>query len=107
MLTYFLLYPSTTRVLHTETAALGLSISAVEAAINDVFGNHSDGATSQNLAHDLAVDCFKCPFTAPIHIAAPSYCPLHGRWYSPRSSSSTRTLRASPDFAPVGGARRR
>jgi hypothetical protein len=60
MSTYFLLYPSTTRVLHTETAALGLSISAVEAAINDVFGNHSDGATSQNLAHDLAVDCFKC-----------------------------------------------
>ena len=101
MLTYFLLYPSTTRVLHTETAALDLSISVVGAAINAV-GTHSDGATSQNLDHDLAVDCFKCPLTAHIHTAAPSYCPLHGRGYSPRSSSSTRTLRASPDFAPVG-----
>jgi hypothetical protein len=33
MLTYFLLYPSTTRVLHTETAALDLSVSVVEDAI--------------------------------------------------------------------------
>ena len=56
MLTYFLLYSSTTHVLHTETAALGLSISVVEDAINDVFGTHSDGATSQNLDHDLAVE---------------------------------------------------
>jgi hypothetical protein len=56
MLTYFLLYPSSTRVLHTETAALGLSISVVEDAINDVFESHSDRATSQNLDHDLAVE---------------------------------------------------
>ena len=72
MLTYFLLYPLTTRVLHTETAALGLSVSVVEAAINDVFETHSDGATSQNLDHDLSVDCFKCPFTAPIHAKSPN-----------------------------------
>jgi hypothetical protein len=102
MLTYFLLYPSTTRALHTETAVLGLSVSVVEAAIDDVFGTNSDIATSQNLVHDMAVNCFKCPFTHPIHTTAPSYCPLHGRGYSPRSSSSTRTLRARPDFAPVG-----
>ena len=46
MLTYFLLYLLTTRVLHTETAALGLSVSVVEDAINDVFGSHSDITTS-------------------------------------------------------------
>ena len=103
MLTYFILYPSATHVLHTKTAALGLSVSVVEDAINDVFGTHSDIATSQTLAHGLAVNCFKCPLTVPIHTITLSYCPLHGRWYGPQTSSSRRTLRASPDFAPVGG----
>ena len=56
MLTYFLLYLLTTRLLHTDTVALGLSVSVVEDAINDVFETHSDGATSQNLDHDLAVE---------------------------------------------------
>ena len=48
--------PNNTHAFHTETAALGLSIGVVEAAINDVFETHSDGATSQNLDHDLAVE---------------------------------------------------
>jgi hypothetical protein len=80
MLTYFLLYLLTTRVLHTETAALGLSVSGVEGAINDVFETHSDDATSQNLDHDLAVDWLKCPLTVPVHTVALPCCPLHGRW---------------------------
>jgi hypothetical protein len=71
MLTYFLLYPSTTQVLHTEAALLGLSVSVVEDAVDDVFGTHSDIATSQNIAHDLVVDCFKCPFTTPTHTTTP------------------------------------
>ena len=55
MLTYFLLYHSTTRVLHTETAALSLSVGFVEDAIDDVYRTHSDITTSQNLTHGLMV----------------------------------------------------
>jgi hypothetical protein len=80
MLTYFLLYLLTTCVLHTEMAALGLSISVVDVTLSDAYGTRSDIATSQNLAHGLEVNYFKSPFTAHIHTAAPSYCPLHGRW---------------------------
>ena len=45
MLTYFLLYPSSTHALHTETAALGLSFNVVEVAIDYVYGPRSDCAT--------------------------------------------------------------
>ena len=45
MLTYFLLYPSSTQVLHTEAFTLDLIISAIDDATNDVFGTHSDIAT--------------------------------------------------------------
>ena len=103
MLTYFLLYPSSTRVLHTETAALGLSVSVVDVTLSDAYRARSDIATSQNLVFDLVVDCFKCPFTALFTQLRHNSASLYGRLYIPRSSSSTQTLQPNSDFAPVDG----